>query len=733
MAPATGHESLASRPQTMQAANVADNGMRGREARGPEVHDPRAIRNVVLVGPTGSGKTTLIEALLAETGTIPRPGSVETGTTVTDHDDSARRQGRSVGLALAPVVHDDVKINLIDTPGYADFVGELRAGLRAADAALFVVSAIDGVDSVTALLWNECAIVNMPRVVVVTKLDNPRADFDEMVAICRRVLGDGIMPLYLPLSADDGSPAGLIDLLSQQIADYSGGDRVVRTPDPEHVALSDEPRNELIEGIITESEDESLMDRFLAGESVDEGTLVSDLEAAVARGSFHPVLATAVEPTGFGLRELLNVMTRGFPSPLEHPLPPVTAIDGSPVDPVTCDPGGPLLAEVVKTSSDPYVGRISLVRVFSGTLTPESLVHVSGHFATDREHDHDVDERFAAITSPLGKTQRPIEHGIAGDIVAVAKLLHAETGDTLSQPDRPLLMQPWLMPDPLLPVAIVAHTTSDEDRLGQALSRLTLEDPSLRLANDSETGQLVLWCLGEAHADVVLDRLTNRHGVAVDVVPLRVSLRETFAEPASGLGRLVKQSGGHGQYAVVEIDVEPLPAGSGFEFVDKVVGGSVPRQYIPSVEKGLRAQMQQGLLAGYPVVDLRVTLLDGKSHSVDSSDMAFQHAGGLALKDAASKSRLSLLEPIDALAVVVADEYVGAVMSDLSSRRGRVSGTEPSTSGRTMIRADVPQAELTRYAIDLRSLSHGTGTFTRQLRGHEPMPASAAAKVTAQG
>jgi elongation factor G len=357
-------------------------------------------------------------------------------------------------------------------------------------------------------------------------------------------------------------------------------------------------------------------------------------------------------------------------------------------------------------------------------------VHVSGHFLADRGHeDHDVDERIGAISVPLGKTQRTVAQAIAGDICAVAKLNRAETGDTLSDKDDPLVMEPWLMPDPLLPVAIVAHSKADEDKLSQGLARLVAEDPTLRLEMNAETRQLVLWCMGEAHVDVLLDRLKNRYGVDVDSVPLRVSLRETFAGKATGHGRHVKQSGGHGQYAVCDIEVEPLPAGSGFEFVDKVVGGAVPRQFIPSVEKGVRTQMERGVAAGYPVVDVRVTLFDGKAHSVDSSDMAFQTAGGLALKEAAKATQIHMLEPIDEISVLVSDEYVGAVMSDLSSRRGRVSGTEPVGVGRTLIRAEVPQTEITRYAVDLRSISHGTGTFSRKYTGHEPMPSHLAGKV----
>jgi len=694
---------------------------------------PGSVRNVVLVGHSGAGKTTLVEALLAATSTITRAGRVEDGTTVSDFDEAEQRQQRSVSLALAPLVHAGVKVNLLDTPGYADFVGDLRAGLRAADAALFVVSAVDGVDGSTRMLWEECAAVGMPRAVVVTKLDKERADFDEAVAVCQRVFGEGVLPLYLPLAGDDGTAAGLIGLLSQKVIDYSGGTRVERDPDAEHLPLIETARNALIEGIIAESEDESLMDRYLGGEDIDLKVLVDDLETAVARGSFYPVVAAAA-PTGLGTAELLEVMTQGFPSPLEHEVPPVTTPDGDPRGPLTCDPSGPLVAEVVKTTTDPYVGRISLVRIFSGTLRPDMTVHVSGHFAgffgADRGHeDHDVDEKIGALSSPLGKTQRTVPQAIAGDICAVAKLTRAETGDTLSDKDDPLLMEPWVMPEPLLPVAVVAKSKADEDKLSQGLARLVAEDPTLRLEQNAETHQLVLWCMGEAHLDVLLDRLANRYGVAVESVPLRVQLRETFAGPATGHGRHVKQSGGHGQYAICDIEVEPLPAGSGFEFVDKVVGGAVPRQFIPSVEKGVRAQMERGVAAGYPLVDIRVTLVDGKAHSVDSSDMAFQTAGALALKEAAKATQIHMLEPVDEVSVMVSDEYVGAIMSDLSTRRGRVTGTEPVGNGRSLVKAEVPQIEITRYAVDLRSLSHGTGTFSRTYLGHEPMPAHIAAKV----
>ena len=525
---------------------------------------------------------------------------MEDGTTVSDFDEVEIRQQRSVNLTLAPLTHAGVKVNLLDTPGYADFTGDLRAGLRAADAALFAVSATEGVDGLTRMLWEECAAVGMPRAVVITKIDHQRADFEQALAACRAAFGESVAPLYFPVTGAKGDLTGLIGLLSGRLFDYSGGERAERDPDPADTARVEELRGSLIEGIIQESEDESLMDAYLSGEEIDPKSLIEDLETAVARGSFYPVLA-ASSPHGIGLEELLEVVTQAFPPPQEHPLPAVTTLDGKPVTGIECDPDGPLLAEVVKTTSDPYVGRISLVRVFSGTLRPDVVVHVSGHGLADRGHaDHDNDERVGALTSPLGKQQRPVASCPAGDICAVAKLTSAETGDTLSSKERPLLMDPWAVPEPLLPVAITAKSKADEDKMSQALARLVAEDPTLRMEMNAETRQLVLWCMGEAHADLLLDRLSSRYGVAVETTELRVPLRETVAGKAQGLGRNVKQTGGHGEFGICHIEVEPLPSGSGLEFVDKIVGGVVPRQFIPSVEKGVRAQMEQGVAAGLP-------------------------------------------------------------------------------------------------------------------------------------
>jgi len=702
----------------------------GQGGEAVAVDDPAKVRNVVLVGPPAGGKTTLVEALLATTGVISRAGSVTDGTTVRDHEPAAVRQQRSVALSVAPLIHNGIKVNLIDTPGYADFVGELRAGLRAADAALFVVSAAEGVDDMTVALWEECAAVGMPRAVVVARLDHQRSDVDAEIASCRQAFGGGVQPLYLPVRGA-GGVTGLIGLLSEKLFDYSGGaTATVGAPDPADAERLEEARNELIEGIIAESEDEGLMDRYLDGEQIDVDVLIDDLETAVARGAFHPVLPVC-SATGVGLAELLELLTQAFPSPLEHRPPEAIKLGAGPTE-LKVDPSGPLAGEVVRTAVDAYVGRVSLVRLFSGTLRPDRSVHVSGHGMADRGHDdHDADERVAHVYSPLGATLREVPFAVAGDLCALTKISSAETGDTISGTDSPLLVAPWDMPEPLLPVAVVAKTRSDEDALARNLSRLVAGDPTLRLERNAETHQLVLWCMGEAHADVVLARL-RAGGADVDTEPVAVPLRQTFASKVSAKGRHVKQSGGHGQYAVCDIEVEPLPRGSGFEFVDKIVGGSIPHNFIPSVEKGVRAQMERGLDNGYPVVDIRVTLVDGKAHSVDSSDAAFQTAGSVALKEAAAAGRTMLLEPLDEVTIRVPDSHLGSVLGDLASRRGRVLGTEPDTAGRTRVQAEVPATELLRYAVDLRSLTSGTATFSRRFARYEPLPESLAASVGAK-
>jgi elongation factor G len=691
------------------------------EADGPG--SPEGIRNVVLVGASGAGKSALFEMMVA--ARIPGRRSREGDSSPT------------LALTAAAIPTGEVTVNLLDTPGHPDFVGEVRAGLRAADAALFVVSAAEGVDEPTRLLWRECEVLGMPRGVAVTRLEQARADFEATADACRRAFGDA-QPLGLPL-IEDGSVRGLLNLLRRTTTEFSGGEGVDREPSADEGELIDAQRGELIESVIEESEDETLLERYLGGEEVDTESVAQDLRAAIATARFFPVIPTHA-PAGVGIEALLELFEKAFPSPVEAPVPTVYTPAGGDFGPVACDPEGPLVAEVVRTATDPFVGRQSLVRVFSGTLRPDEPVHISGHlqhFAAHlvEEHaDHDTDdERIGPLAVPVGEESRPMGAGVAGSIVLVSKLAGAETSDTLSRKDRPALVEPWLLPNPLLPVAIHARSKGDEDKLASALQRLVAEDVTMRLEHNAETHQLVLWAMGPAHVDHLISTLESRYHVPVEVEPMRTSLRETFVRPTTVQGRLVKQSGGHGQYAVCQLQIEPLERGAGIEFVDKVVGGSVPRQYISSVEKGARVQLEKGVLAGYPVVDVRITLLDGKSHSVDSSDMAFQTAAGMALREAANDATVSMLEPVDEVQIEVSDDAVGSVLADLRGRRGQVHGTVPSDlGGRTVIHAEIPAHELSRYAVDLRSVSHGTGSFTRRFVRYDYMPAALAREVTAR-
>ncbi len=688
----------------------------GRQStsQAPAPHDPGQLRNVVLVGPSGSGKTRLFDHIVATTTPGYRPPN--------------REGERSTSLDVAAVESGSVAINIIDAPGYPDFVGELRAGLRAADAALFVVSAADGVDAATRALWHECAGVNLPRAVVITKLDAPRADYEATLADCQAQFGDGVMPLGIPV-VSGGRLTEIVDLVLGEIHDYTGSERAVRPTDDAHIAYFDAHHGPLLEGIITEAEDDTLLERYLGGEDVPFEVVEAALLEAIGRGSFHPVVPVSVD-TRAGVDVVLHLIEAAFPCPSSRPMPAVFTVAGGAGPALTSDPDGPLVAEVVRTTSDPYVGHITLVRVFSGTLSADSAVHVSGHLGSFVGHeveghaDHDDDARLGPLSSPLCGELRPKEKAIAGDLAVVSKLASAQTSDTLSSTDQPLVIEPWDMPQALLPTAITSSTRADEDKLPAALQRLAGSDPALRIEHNAETGQIVLWTMGPTHLDLVLHRLKDAFNVSVEPQELRIPLRETFTGSSRGHGRHVKQSGGHGQFAVCDITVEPLERGAGFEFVDKVVGGAVPRQFIPSVEKGVRAQLEKGTVAGYPMVDVRVTLHDGKAHSVDSSDAAFQTAGALALKEAAAGAgAVTLLEPIDLLEVRIADDYVGAVMTDVQGRRGRIQGSEPTDQeGYSLVRAEVPQLELSRYAIDLRSISHGSGTFTRTFSGYEELP-----------
>ena len=704
------------------------------------------VRNVVLVGPGGSGKTTLIETLLNKLGVITRVGRVEDGNTVSDFEEVERNLHYSVNLAVASVDISDpalvgtlgtVRLNLLDSPGNPDFVGELRAGLRGADAALFVISATDGVDGATRRVWNECAAAGAPRAIVVTDVDEENTDFEATLAELQDAFGDGVHALYLPYQVQDPATARVISITRGKIMDGFGANVTLTDLDDGDVDAIEEMRANLIESVITEAGNEDLMEKYLEGEELNMAELSKDLATAIGNAEFFPVIPV-VATTGLGLSQLLRVMCIGFPSPADHVLPAIYSTAGAERQPLHHSVDEPLVGGVIKTITDPFVGRISVVRIYSGRLKADQMVHISGRnsqFQNDQaasqwHTDHDEDEKVGALGRPLGNRQEPITEAVAGEIVTVARLSKAETGDTISDVSSPVVITPWNMPQPLFPTAIKASKQADEGKLMQNLQRLQAEDPSVRVEVDPTTNQLLLWTMGEQHLSVMLERLKNRAGVEVTSSPVLVALRESLQGEADVLGRHVKQSGGHGQYAVVHMRFAPLPQGGGFEFVDEVVGGAVPRQFIPSVEKGLASQMARGI-TGYPMVDIRATLYHGKAHAVDSSDAAFQMAGALALQEAAKKGGVALLEPVDKVEVVADDDFVGAVMSDLSTRRGRVTGTEQLGAGRTKVTADVPAFELIRYATALRSIARGTGSFTREYLAHEPAPSHLTEKLIA--
>lgn len=677
-----------------------------------QVTNPDDVRNVVLIGSAGSGKTSLFEQLLKARVAGYR-----------GEKDDAERLSQ---LYLASLATGDTLVNLLDAPGHTDFVGELRAGIRAADAAIFVVSASDGVDGSTRALWEECRRTNLPRVIALTKLDTAHTDFDSVVDDLQTSLGDGVLATHVPVGEGEAIN-GTVALLSLTKRDYSSGNPELSEADPDDV-LVDTHRGPLIEGLIQETEDDSLMDRYLEGEELDGALLLDSLMKATATANLFPVVPV-VATKALGVEELLGLIEKGFPTPSLHPNPEALTLTGEATDKVVTDPDGPLLAQVIRTTTDPFAGKLSMVRIYSGSLTTDDVVRVSGRrslfsgHADDAERDHDADERIGIIQQAVGTELKPKSKAIAGEIVLVPKLTSAETGDTLSPKDSPRVVANWKMPDPLLPLAIRAATRNDEDKLAGALQRLAVEDTMVRLARGA-SDQLVLWTTGQAHADLLLNRLKDRYGVNVVQEEVKIALKETLVGKSTAQGRHVKQSGGHGQYAVCQVEFEPLGRGEGFEFVDKVVGGAVPRQFIPSVEKGIRAQLEKGVIAGFPMVDVRATLFDGKAHSVDSSDMAFQLAGSAALKQAASDHKnVALLEPIDLVTITVGEEYMGAVMTDLSGRRGQMLGTD-SVDHQAVIKALVPQLEMSRYAIDLRGLAQGSGTFTREFHGYEILPSN---------
>ncbi|NNN18957.1 MAG: elongation factor G [Acidimicrobiaceae bacterium] len=677
-------------------------------------HAPSNIRNVVLAGHNSTGKTTLAEALLVATGAISRRGTVDDGTAVCDFDPEEVHRHMSLSLALAPFEVGQVKVNLIDTPGYADFFDELRTACFAADLLALVVSAVEGVEAQTLAAWELASELSIPRMVIVNKIDRERANFDRVLSELVNLFGAGIAPLELPIM-EEGSLRGIADLLTDTAILYEGG-RSRNGPIPESISeLEHRVREQLVEGIVVG--DDALMERYLDGEVPNSTELEAALAKGVASGTVFPVVCTSAS-TGVGVDRIAALLAKLSPSPSERP--PRIAEGPAGLQEIPCDPSGPPIATVFKTFSDPYVGKISLLSLISGTLRPDSVL------VNSRTH---AEERLHVLEILRGKEATQVTEVQAGDIVAVPKLTGTSSGDTLA-PKGSLMTLEVPKPEPaVLSIAIKPHSKGDEDKLMTGLHRLQDEDRALEVRRIEETHQTLLSGLGETHLSVACDRLRRKFGIEVELDDVLVPYRETITKPAQAEGKYKKQTGGHGQFGIANLKIEPLPHGGGFEFIDAIVGGAIPKQYLPAVEKGVIEAMAQGGPKGFPVVDVRVTCYDGKFHPVDSSEMSFKMAGALAFKEAVAKADPVILEPISRLTVIVPSGMQGDVLGDLNSRRGRVQGTDTLPGGRQKIVALVPTAEIQRYAIDLRAITGARGRFTADHNHYDTLPAHLTTKI----
>jgi len=684
-----------------------------------KTYDANDIRNVLLVGHGGAGKTTLLEAMVFASGASTRMGRVEDGNTVSDFEPEEVKKGISVSLGMAPVEWEGVKINVLDAPGYADFIGDVRSAIRAVDAVLLVVSAVDGVEVQTEVAWEAAVEAGLPRAILINKLDRERASFERTLEDLVRAFGNQVAPLELPLGAEHDF-TGVADLLTKKAYRYDAGPMAEEGEWPDDIAGKAAPFREKLMEAVAESDD-ALIEKYLEEGELSETEVLHGVKEGFARATIAPVLCGAASRP-IGVDRVLQFIADEFPAPTERSSITVLSKSGEEQE-RSCTPERPLTALVFKTVSDPYVGHITLFRVFSGIFRPDS-----GQFNATKG----IEERVGQLFTLRGKEHESVAAVSAGDIGAVAKLGHTTTGDTFSTKDAPVTLPPMPMPEPLLAFAIEPKTKGDEDKLSIALARLREEDPTLRIERSDETHQTVMYGMGEAHLDVMMERMKRKFGVEVTHEPAKIAYRETFKKPGKGLGRHVKQTGGHGQFAVCNIEVEPLPRGQGFEYVDKIFGGAVPNQFIGSVEKGIVKAMAQGVVSGNPMVDIRCTLVDGKFHAVDSSDMAFQLAGSLALKEAAAQAGVVLLEPIVELDVVVPESYTGDIMGDLNAKRAKIGGMESAGPAKQRVKALVPQAEVARYSIDLRSMTGGRGAFTMKFSHYEELPSHLADKIIAE-
>jgi elongation factor G len=666
---------------------------------------PAQIRNVGLFSHGGAGKTTLSEAVLFRAGAITRMGSVEDGNTTTDFDPDEVRRQMSVSLAVAPLEWQGSKINLLDTPGYADFYGEVAEATRVIDGALVLIDGVAGPQVGTDAVWKRTS--TLPRLLVVNKLDRENADYRASLDNLRERYGKGVVPLTFPIGRAD-SLSGVVDLLAGSA--YMAGKQGPEAVPPAEQGTVDQLREMLVESAC--ELDDDLINKYLEGEEITTEELSKALRQGVLEQKLFPVLATAGSRS-IGLEPLLNAIVQLLPSPAD--------VEGKLADGSTLHSrdGSKLAALVFKTVSDPNIGRLSYVRVYSGTLTADSHVW---------NVQKSKDERIGQVFHIRGKSQEPTQRLVSGDIGVIPKLSESVTGDTLSTKDASTELAGIDYPAAAHFASVHPKSRNDVDKLSTAMSRLLEEDPSLQMHRETSTNEVILSGLGDSHLEVAIQRLQRKFGVNVTLDVPKVAYRETITGKAAAEGRHVRQSGGHGQYGVVNLELEPTTRGEGFQFVDKVVGGVVPRQFIPAVEKGIRETLETGVIAGYPVVDVRVALVFGKYHPVDSSEAAFKTAGAVGFKAAFTQANPVLLEPVMRVDVTVPSEFAGDIMGDLNTRRAHIHGMTPDGPN-TVIEASVPQSEMLRYATDLRSMTQGRGSYAMRVSHYDPVPAHLQQKI----
>jgi elongation factor G len=677
------------------------------------------IRNVALIGHRGCGKTSLHEALLFEAGATRRLGSVADGSTVSDSEPDERAREMSIGASVAGFEHDGREINLIDTPGEPSFVADTVAALRVADAAVVVVNGVAGVEVQTERLWQRADAGGLARLVFVNMLDRERADFFAVLGSLKSAFGPHVVATEIPIGAEHGV-RGVIDLIDLEAFVYEGEgqDNATRVEIPEELRAQAEEYREKLMDEVAENSDE-LMERYLDGEKIDHAEIVGVLKQGVTAGRIFPVTC-GVATRNLGANRLLEALVEDLPSPAMRGALPALGEGGAPTE-IAPDEDGPLVAYVFKTLADPYAGRINLLRVCSGTLRSDSQV-VN---ATRREK-----ERIGQLGRPLGSALTAVTELGAGEIGSIAKLKQTQAGDVLCDAPMEISFPPLDLPAPVMAFAYEPRSKGDEDKAAAAVRRLSEEDPTLDVHRDPQTGEQILAGLTQMHIEVIVERMKRRFGAEVELHPPRVPYQETIRQPAEAHARYKKQSGGRGQFADCRIEIEPAPDGAGLEFVDEIKGAAIPGGFIPAVEKGVAEAMKHGTVAGYPVRDVRVRLVDGKHHDVDSSEMAFKVAGSMAFREAMEAADPVLLEPIVRLTVSCPEDVVGDVIGDLNARRGHPLGMEPKGTA-TEVRAEVPMAEVLDYAPDLRSISAGRADFTMEFERYEPVPAQIAEKLVA--